>query len=225
VHCIESCTENDFRKPDLATIARELNRGVAAGTIRRLGTGRKNDPFRYWLPGKEEDLALDPDASRQEQLDWAQRQSDKHMEALRRKHCSGTEEEGSSTKSHESQATAVQTPLTASASSQNPLAPVSQYETQLNPSQDPRVSASATPLNAELPATAAAEAREPAMHEPAPMTPSKPQRSTKPKAAPKPRKPAATQPRPSGDVPPPSPPAAGCPRGSDHSAVNRSSRA
>jgi hypothetical protein len=44
----------DFVKPDPATVWKWLQRGVAQGLIAQEGTGRKNDPFRYWLPGQEE---------------------------------------------------------------------------------------------------------------------------------------------------------------------------
>src|SRR5205807_8849391 len=43
----------DFRKPDLGTLSRTLGRCVEQEQVRRQGTGRKNDPYRYWLPGKE----------------------------------------------------------------------------------------------------------------------------------------------------------------------------
>jgi hypothetical protein len=50
----------DQPKPDDGTLWRWLDQALAAGTVRREGTGRKNDPYRYWLPGQEELWALDP---------------------------------------------------------------------------------------------------------------------------------------------------------------------
>lgn len=44
----------DFPCPSDATLARWLQRGVAAGLVCQKGTGRRSDPFRHWLPGQEE---------------------------------------------------------------------------------------------------------------------------------------------------------------------------
>jgi hypothetical protein len=45
----------DFRPaPDEGTLCRWLNRAVEKGQVSREGTGRRNDPFRYWLPEREE---------------------------------------------------------------------------------------------------------------------------------------------------------------------------
>jgi hypothetical protein len=44
----------DFAKPNSGTLWRWLGRAVAAGLVQSAGTGRKADPFRYWLPGAEE---------------------------------------------------------------------------------------------------------------------------------------------------------------------------
>jgi hypothetical protein len=45
----------DFRKPDLATVSRGLKRGLEQGRIRREGTGRRNEPYRYALLAEESD--------------------------------------------------------------------------------------------------------------------------------------------------------------------------
>jgi hypothetical protein len=45
--------------PDEATVARWLERGVAEGLLRRDGRGYKRNPFRYWLPEKEEEWRRD----------------------------------------------------------------------------------------------------------------------------------------------------------------------
>jgi len=44
----------DFARPDPATLWKWLNRAVETGMILREGAGRKSDPFRYWLPEREE---------------------------------------------------------------------------------------------------------------------------------------------------------------------------
>jgi hypothetical protein len=46
--------------PRLRTLQRLLNRAVAEGHVCRDGTGRRHDPFRYWLLGQEERWARDP---------------------------------------------------------------------------------------------------------------------------------------------------------------------
>jgi len=43
----------DFDKPDRATLWRWLDRAVKLGVVACEGRGRKNDPFRYWLPERE----------------------------------------------------------------------------------------------------------------------------------------------------------------------------
>ena len=50
----------DFPKPALVTLGRWLNRGVALGLIVQRGSGKKNDVYRYSLPGKEEEWSKDP---------------------------------------------------------------------------------------------------------------------------------------------------------------------
>jgi hypothetical protein len=50
----------DYPRPDEITLWRWLDRAVVAGKVLRDGTGRRNEPFRYWLPGAEEQWANDP---------------------------------------------------------------------------------------------------------------------------------------------------------------------
>jgi hypothetical protein len=50
----------DFAAPADMTLSRWLNRAVALGLARQEGTGRKNDPFRYWLPEQEAKWKEDP---------------------------------------------------------------------------------------------------------------------------------------------------------------------
>jgi hypothetical protein len=44
---------DDLERPDGTTVWQWLQRAVARGLVRQEETGRKNDPFRYWLPGQE----------------------------------------------------------------------------------------------------------------------------------------------------------------------------
>jgi hypothetical protein len=50
----------DFVKPVESTLWKWLQRAGDLGLIHSQGTGRKNDPFRYWLPGQEEKWKDDP---------------------------------------------------------------------------------------------------------------------------------------------------------------------
>jgi len=49
-----------FEPPDEVTLWRWLKRAVGLGLVLRDGAGRRNDPFRYWLPGMEEKWRADP---------------------------------------------------------------------------------------------------------------------------------------------------------------------
>ncbi len=51
---IQDAWPNDHAKPADRTIREWLDRAVKDGRILREGTGRKNQPFQYWLPGQEE---------------------------------------------------------------------------------------------------------------------------------------------------------------------------
>jgi hypothetical protein len=46
----------DDDRPDATTLWRWLSQAVAAGIVCQEGTGRHRDPFRYWLPAREEML-------------------------------------------------------------------------------------------------------------------------------------------------------------------------
>ena len=50
----------DFPKPASATLWRWLTKSVADGLIKTAGTGRKSDPFLYWLAANEERWQHDP---------------------------------------------------------------------------------------------------------------------------------------------------------------------
>jgi hypothetical protein len=43
----------DFDKPSLNTLRQWLDRAIARGLVLCEGSGRKRDPFRYWLPERE----------------------------------------------------------------------------------------------------------------------------------------------------------------------------
>jgi hypothetical protein len=53
----------DYRKPDPATISRVLKQGVSQGRICQQGSGRKSDPYRYWLQEREDAFDPGPGAS------------------------------------------------------------------------------------------------------------------------------------------------------------------
>ena len=42
------------------TLYRWLTRAAAAGFVAQDGSGRRSDPFRYWLPGRLAQLETDP---------------------------------------------------------------------------------------------------------------------------------------------------------------------
>jgi hypothetical protein len=50
----------DFPCPSENTLTRWLDRGRSLGLVLQEGTGRKNDPFRYWLPEQEAKWKADP---------------------------------------------------------------------------------------------------------------------------------------------------------------------
>ena len=50
----------DFAKPAAPTLWKWLHRAAAANLIHVEGSGRKADPFRYWLPATEERWKQDP---------------------------------------------------------------------------------------------------------------------------------------------------------------------
>jgi hypothetical protein len=50
----------EFDQPNAATVWRRLDKAVSLGLVRCEGTGRKSDPFRYWLPEREAAWQQDP---------------------------------------------------------------------------------------------------------------------------------------------------------------------
>jgi hypothetical protein len=49
----------DLARPDPATLWKWLNRAVKCNQVARDGSGTRNDPYRYWLPGKEAEFPVD----------------------------------------------------------------------------------------------------------------------------------------------------------------------
>ena len=52
---------------------RWLEQAVRRGLVRQEGSGKRTDPFRYWLPGREEMMRPDVGASDEEMQAWNQR--------------------------------------------------------------------------------------------------------------------------------------------------------
>jgi hypothetical protein len=50
----------DHPRPDPSSIRTWLEKGVTRGLVRRDGAGRRNSPFRYWLPESEEQWKQNP---------------------------------------------------------------------------------------------------------------------------------------------------------------------
>jgi hypothetical protein len=57
---------DDYAKPEATTLWRWLSRAVAQGVVRQEGTGRPHDPFRYWLPARQE--LMRPDGGTAEEM-------------------------------------------------------------------------------------------------------------------------------------------------------------
>jgi len=72
----------DFPRPDQATIWRALKRGAEQGLILKQGTGLRNNTFRYWLPGKEDDFPPGPNASADEKERFSRRYRKRFFEAI-----------------------------------------------------------------------------------------------------------------------------------------------
>ncbi|MFL5243703.1 MAG: AAA family ATPase [Gemmataceae bacterium] len=49
-----------FHKPSFTTLWRWMERATGEGLVQKRGSGRKNEPNRYWLPAKEKEWANDP---------------------------------------------------------------------------------------------------------------------------------------------------------------------
>jgi hypothetical protein len=50
---------DDHPAPGKSHLAEWLERAVGSGLAARGGSGRKRDPYRYWLPGREDELRDD----------------------------------------------------------------------------------------------------------------------------------------------------------------------
>jgi hypothetical protein len=75
----------DYIRPDPGTLVRTMKNAVADGRVRVQGTGFKNDPFRYWLPEREDDFHPGPNADQKTLQRWHQRQIEKSMADLAKK--------------------------------------------------------------------------------------------------------------------------------------------
>lgn len=64
----------DFPCPSDATLWRWLQRGVAGGLVCQEGTGRRADPFRYWLPSQLKEWQKDPMYEFHKMIEESQRQ-------------------------------------------------------------------------------------------------------------------------------------------------------
>jgi hypothetical protein len=60
----------DFPKPADTTLWRWLTRSAELGWAKREGSGKKDDPFRYWLPIMEEKWKTDPEYQRYQNGRW-----------------------------------------------------------------------------------------------------------------------------------------------------------
>jgi hypothetical protein len=83
----------DFRPaPDEGTLCRWLSRAVEGGQVRRDGSGRRNDPFRYWLAQKEEAWKQDEWHQILEQLEVKARQfREAHPELVEQEELGGAD--------------------------------------------------------------------------------------------------------------------------------------
>jgi hypothetical protein len=76
----------DFPRPADCTLWHWLDRAVGLGQLAREGTGRKSDPFRYWLLAREEEWKKDPlyEFHRACEENWK-----RHAEEMKRKGMAG----------------------------------------------------------------------------------------------------------------------------------------
>ena len=51
---------DDFDQPEATAVWRLLDRAVEQGLVLREGSGKKNDPFRYWMAERVEVWKQDP---------------------------------------------------------------------------------------------------------------------------------------------------------------------
>jgi hypothetical protein len=72
----------DFHKPNQTTVGRALRRAVKEGHVSHDGSGLRNRPFRYWLPGKEVDFRPGWNASNEEMERWRERWRMKAWKAM-----------------------------------------------------------------------------------------------------------------------------------------------
>jgi len=59
----------EHEPPAATTLWRWLDRALGLKLVQREGTGRKNDPHRYWLPGQEEKWRTDPELAQKMEIE------------------------------------------------------------------------------------------------------------------------------------------------------------
>ncbi|HEV3444326.1 MAG TPA: AAA family ATPase, partial [Gemmataceae bacterium] len=84
----------DYPVPDEVTLWRVLQRGVATGRLLREGRGRRNDPFRYWLPGCEDNFPPPSEAGMEALREWNERNFRRVVENLNKRDDNGRNEPG-----------------------------------------------------------------------------------------------------------------------------------
>jgi hypothetical protein len=83
-----------YDRPDSTTLWRWLGRAVAQGVVRQEGAGHSSDPFRYWLPAREEWMR--PDGGTPEEMQaWNNRILRQMFDGLEEN--SGTNQVGTAT--------------------------------------------------------------------------------------------------------------------------------
>jgi hypothetical protein len=178
----------DFAKPNQTTLSRALRRGVEQGLVLRQGTGQKNDPYKYWLPGREEDLQPGEGASREELVRWNVKVLRKHFAARGMPYPDSTERNPSEDDPKSAERT---TPEPTTAHGDPKATNATEPTDRTKPSHGEENSASEITPEESQPAAAVLEATDPAA---APST--GPARQTRPraKAAPPQPSPIATSP-------------------------------
>jgi len=59
----------EHETPAATTLWRWLDRALGLKLVQREGTGRKNDPHCYWLPGQEEIWRTDPELAQKMEIE------------------------------------------------------------------------------------------------------------------------------------------------------------
>jgi hypothetical protein len=62
-----------YTKPNITTVYRALRLAGIQGKVMQVGSGRRNDPYRFWLPGREDDFYPGLGAPREDIDRWYDR--------------------------------------------------------------------------------------------------------------------------------------------------------